>query len=118
MANHEKFHYKSLDEVLVDVMTGATSTEAGTSGLVPAPQVGEQNKFLRGDGTWADAGSSAETLQDISSLKSTVGSLVGDSTKGDGSIPSIAEIATGVLTEALIPEGAKESLDTLQEIAA
>lgn len=114
----QKWVSKSLDEVLVDVMTGATSTEAGTSGLVPAPQAGEQNKFLRGDGTWADATLSAETLQDISGLKSTVGSLVGDSAREDGSIPSIAEIATGVLTEALIPAGAKESLDTLQEIAA
>ena len=43
--------------------------------------------------------------------------LVGDSKKVDGRIPSVAEIATEVLTEALIPEGAKESLDTLQEIA-
>lgn len=31
----------------------ATSTAAGTSGLVPAPAAGSQAKFLRGDGTWA-----------------------------------------------------------------
>lgn len=34
-------------------MTGATSSAAGTSGLVPAPAVGKQTSFLRGDGTWA-----------------------------------------------------------------
>lgn len=36
------------------VMTGATAEEAGTSGFVPAPAAGDQNKFLRGDGTWAE----------------------------------------------------------------
>lgn len=36
------------------VMTGATETSDGTSGLVPAPEQGDQNKFLRGDGTWAE----------------------------------------------------------------
>lgn len=34
-------------------MTGATSSTAGTSGLVPAPAAGKQASFLRGDGTWA-----------------------------------------------------------------
>lgn len=33
-------------------MTGATSSAAGTHGLVPAPTSGSQAKFLRGDGTW------------------------------------------------------------------
>jgi hypothetical protein len=34
-------------------MTGATSTTVGTGGLVPAPAVGKQDSFLKGDGTWA-----------------------------------------------------------------
>lgn len=34
-------------------MTGATSSAAGKSGLVPAPASGKQSSFLRGDGTWA-----------------------------------------------------------------
>lgn len=33
-------------------MAGATSSAAGTHGLVPAPTAGSQAKFLRGDGTW------------------------------------------------------------------
>ena len=33
--------------------TGATSSAAGTAGLVKAPAAGDQDKFLRGDGTWA-----------------------------------------------------------------
>ena len=34
-------------------MSGATSSAAGQSGLVPAPAAGKQTSFLRGDGTWA-----------------------------------------------------------------
>ena len=34
-------------------MTGATSSAAGASGLVPAPASGEQGAYLRGDSTWA-----------------------------------------------------------------
>ena len=37
----------------VDIMTGATSNTNGISGTVPAPQAGQENLFLRGDGTWA-----------------------------------------------------------------
>lgn len=34
------------------VMTGARADAAGNIGLVPAPAAGDQNKFLRGDGSW------------------------------------------------------------------
>lgn len=37
----------------IGLMTPATSTEVGGYGLVPAPGIGEENYFLRGDGTWA-----------------------------------------------------------------
>lgn len=38
------------------VFTGATTSAAGKAGLVPAPAAGYNNRFLRGDGTWAEAG--------------------------------------------------------------
>lgn len=31
---------------------GATSDAAGSIGLVPAPSAGDQDKFLKADGTW------------------------------------------------------------------
>lgn len=37
--------------------TGATSIAGGSSGLVPAPHAGDENKFLRGDGAWATVSS-------------------------------------------------------------
>jgi len=36
----------------IDDMGAATSSSAGTNGLVPAPAAGDQTKYLRGDGTW------------------------------------------------------------------
>lgn len=38
-------------------LTGATASTAGATGSVPAPAAGDNEKFLRGDGTWAQAGS-------------------------------------------------------------
>jgi hypothetical protein len=53
--NTEKWQNADLSSIIntaVSVMTGASANDNGTSGLVPAPQAGDQNKFLRGDGTW------------------------------------------------------------------
>ena len=36
----------------INVMTGATSSTSGMSGLVPAPAAGDQNKYLQANGTW------------------------------------------------------------------
>lgn len=40
----------------VPTMTGATSSTAGASGLVPAPTTGDVDKFLAGDGTYKSGG--------------------------------------------------------------
>lgn len=58
------------DFIPVDVdMTGATASSPGTSGLVPAPQAGDQNKVLCGDGTWKTPADTQYTA-----VKGTVGS--------------------------------------------
>ena len=36
----------------INTMTGATAGSAGAKGLVPAPAIGDNEKFLSGDGTW------------------------------------------------------------------
>jgi hypothetical protein len=43
-------------------MTGATASTAGTHGLVPQPAAGDNNKFLRGDGTWANTNSTVYVI--------------------------------------------------------
>ena len=52
----------------VPEMTGATSSTDGESGLVPAPDAGDEDKFLKGDGTWADIPSIAAPETDDSLL--------------------------------------------------
>ena len=37
----------------INTFTGATSSTAGAKGLVPPPAADDQDKFLKGDGTWA-----------------------------------------------------------------
>lgn len=42
----------AMNAVATQVMTGATASSNGSSGRVPAPAAGDQNKVLQGDGTW------------------------------------------------------------------
>lgn len=37
----------------VPALVGATASVAGSTGKIPAPAIGDQVKFLRGDATWA-----------------------------------------------------------------
>lgn len=46
-------------------MTGATATAAGASGNVPQPAAGDQGKFLRGDGTWAEGSGTVQSVNGI-----------------------------------------------------
>ena len=43
--------------------TGATENTAGSRGLVPAPAAGDQDKVLKGNGTW----SNVEALPSVTS---------------------------------------------------
>ena len=39
-------------EISIGTMVGATDKTNGVTGLVPAPQVGQQDAYLRGNGEW------------------------------------------------------------------
>lgn len=45
----------ALTDTTYSAFSGATSSAAGSSGLVPAPAAGDNTKFLAGDGTWQTA---------------------------------------------------------------
>lgn len=62
-------------------MTGASSSAAGKSGLVPAPGAGKQSSFLRGDGTWV-----VPTNTTYSTFKAASSSAAG----GTGLVPAPA----------------------------
>lgn len=58
--NRENIYLMSGGQVVSNVtvpdMEGATAGVSGKNGLVPAPTTADRSKFLKGDGTWADAG--------------------------------------------------------------
>lgn len=70
--------------VSVSVMTGATSTNNGSAGLVPAPQSGDQNLFLAGDGTWKDP---------TTEVKTTISNLIGTA---PDTLDTLGEIAAWI----------------------
>ena len=51
-ANSEKWVNKPIIDA-IGLMTGATTEVQGSAGLVPAPGIGQDGLFLRGDGVWA-----------------------------------------------------------------
>lgn len=51
--------------VNIPIMTGASASAAGTTGVVPIPAKGKQTAFLRGDGTWADLPTASTTTAGI-----------------------------------------------------
>lgn len=51
-ANASSDNTISLTDTTYSAFTGATSGDAGTAGLVPAPAAGDESKCLAGDGTW------------------------------------------------------------------
>lgn len=56
--------YDAIQDATTD-MVGATANDDGARGLVPQPLAGDENKVLRGDGTWGDAASSVSDLTDV-----------------------------------------------------
>lgn len=71
--------------IVIPNFGGASASSNGTSGMVPAPLKGQQDKVLKGDGTWdivsiAGGGTGANTV--AAAVKALFGSsAVGSSTK-------------------------------------
>ena len=55
---------------------GATASTPGTHGLVPAPGAGDQDKVLKGNGTWGDAAAALVDLTDVNLTDPADGDVV------------------------------------------
>ena len=101
---------------LIKVFTPASEEKNGTVGLVPAPKAGEQDLYLKGDGSWANP--TEAVVLEVETLKTSVDKLIGTD-KG----VSVRVIATDVASKeasaavAKLVANAPESFDTLKEIA-
>lgn len=101
------------------VMKGATANEDGAGGLVPVPVKGQQELFLRGDGTWVDP--TIAVAADVAELSKTLQSVQGtlDGVIGEDVGSTIREVALDVTNTAItdLVNGAPEAFNTLKEIA-
>ena len=61
---------------LTNDVVGATSNLDGSSGIVPKPMIADKDKFLKGDGTWADVPAELSGLTDVSLTSPTDGQLL------------------------------------------
>jgi hypothetical protein len=92
-------------------MVGATASEAGEAGLVPAPAKGNENRFLSGDGTWKDVSyNDLKDVPDPTLIEATDGNYPEDNLQGIllnmvfGGKTSIAQNEYDVISSA-IPVG-------------
>ena len=96
-------------------MIGASETEEGAGGLVPAPAAGKHLMYLRGDGEWANpteqlSGTVGQLQTTVGDLESNLGTVIG--TDVGLSMRDVANAAVADLVD-----GAPAAFDTLKEIA-
>lgn len=79
-------------------MTGATSGAAGTAGIVPKPNSGDQNKVLTGGGSWVDLAGSYSTSEVATPYTWVDGSTIYKKTINFGALPNatLKTVAHGV----------------------
>lgn len=107
--------------VNIPVMGAASSSAAGTAGVVPAPGSGKQESFLRGDGTWviptdttySNATASAAGLMSATD-KAKLDGITAEATKTtiSATTPIIASASTGAVTLTHATSGPNSSADT------
>lgn len=118
--------YTPADVDNIKTMTGATAAAAGEAGFVPAPAAGDQDKVLRGDGTWKEiekttleslgVTASADELNYTKGVTSSIqeqldGKAASAHTHGDDEITDVAASKiTGVIGIEHLPQGALERL--------
>ncbi len=86
-------------ENALSVFIGATQHSAGISGLVPAPELGKTNLYLRSDGTWAEVAAEPNifSIENESNLQHTniINSATQDIILAPGDILVIKDIIYG-----------------------
>jgi hypothetical protein len=85
----------SVVNVTLPTMTGATALLAGLSGLVPLPSAGDEDKYLKGDGTWGASSSANITEGTLTAATANRGVDLG------GNNLTISNVVTGLNTASL-----------------
>lgn len=79
-ANGAKLDYNNLENLPdLSVFKGATTSNNGTKGMVPAPAKGNNNRYLKSDATWGEI----DTMKGATSSAAGAAGLVPAPAKGD-----------------------------------
>lgn len=102
-ANQSSAATIALTDTTYSNFTGATSSAAGSAGLVPAPASGDTSKYLKSDGTWAtvQSGSSYTAGDHINISNNTISAV--DYVHSDSAISTSA--VTPVVTNSMVATG-------------
>lgn len=99
----------------VGVMRGATNIAAGSAGLVPAPQIADKDKFLKGDGNWTSI--NIPTFNsDIFTLNNNEISLNGFNLAPVGSVP--IKTTNGIEWSSAATGTLNRQITTLEKLSA
>lgn len=90
----------SATDTTYSAMTGATAVSAGTSGLVPAPAAGDNDKYLKGDGSWGEADALPSQTGNAGKVLKTNGTVAGweDTSTSPTTLPLLV-VANWVLNQ-------------------
>lgn len=98
----------------VRTMGAASSSAAGSTGLVPAPAAGKQSKFLRGDGTWNTPTDTKNTAGSTDSSSKLF--LIGATSQG-ANPQTYSQDTAYVGTDGCLYSGSKKVLTDHQDIS-
>lgn len=117
----------ALTDTTYSNFTGATSSVAGTAGLVPAPTTADPDKYLKGDGSWgtpagttytAGTNVSIDAQNVISATDTTYSNFTGATSSTAGSNGLVPAPAAGDEAKALHGDGTwKDTTAKLVEMA-
>lgn len=114
-------------EAEIPVMSGATAAASGIQGLVPRPNIGEQNSVLSGAGTWVENANTTYTLSGTDNgstwityltpsrgdvTASTIPSVAGASEYSNGTVGLVPPPAAGDQDKYLAGDGTWKQLPT------
>lgn len=99
-ANQSTNNTIALTDTTYNAFTGADGTNAGSSGLVPAPSATDNDKYLKGDGTWASVSGGSSTDVQINGTSITSGGVANiiTNTAYDASSNKIATMSDATYT--------------------
>ena len=86
--------------VAIPTMTGASSSTNGSEGLVPIPAAGDQDKYLKADGTWEAINVSNDGVRSIASGSSN--GTISVNTNGTTSDVAVTGLGSAAYTDSSI----------------